>query len=623
MKKLCLLSIAVLCAMLFLNSCALFHEHKFSEWEIIKEATCTANGEKRKACKCGEAETKIIKATGHMSGEEATCTTAQTCTVCNKELVSALGHQAGESATCTTAQICTVCNEELVKALGHQAGESATCTTAQICTVCNEELVSAHGHQAGTAATCTTAQICTVCNEELVSALGHQAGVAATCTTAQTCTVCNEELAGAFGHSEMIDVAVAPGCESTGLTDGKHCARCSVVLVGQTEIPALGHQYNDGEITVEATCIQVGEKKFTCKVLSCCHSYTELYALPTYTSTEIFDAAVKYTGKITAYDSSGTERTFGTAFVLSSDGKIVTNYHVIEGAYSADVTIDNIKYPIVSLLAYDEVRDLAVLKIDATNLIPARICKNPVAIGSTVYAVGLSKGLTVAYLQGNVVDGKRIVNGVSYIQHNASLTQGYAGGPLINVYGEVIGIHVTGVEGLQNLYFSVFAEELDHMEYGTPTTLQDLYEQKVQAYQEEFDALTSEYNANINELQLKIADCQTNINNYQQKLDYAKIQLRELSPICPPELMQQYLDQWKNYGSTAEAEQAAQNDWLEVYNGRASQLNRDISAYTEVIKDYQSDISQYENQMEDLTEQYVKDVKALQEKYGIEQSYFL
>ena len=72
MKKLCLLGVAVLFAMLFLNSCALFHEHKFSEWETTKEATCIANGEKKKVCKCGEAETKIIKATGHISGEEAT-----------------------------------------------------------------------------------------------------------------------------------------------------------------------------------------------------------------------------------------------------------------------------------------------------------------------------------------------------------------------------------------------------------------------------------------------------------------------------------------------------------------------------------------------------------------------
>ena len=97
------------------------------------------------------------------------------------------------------------------------------------------------------------------------------------------------------------------------------------------------------------------------------------------------------------------------------------------------------------------------------------------------------------------------------------------------------------------------------------------------------------------------------------------MQLHELSPICPPELMQQYLDQWKNYDSTAAAKQAAQNAWGQEYSRQVSQLNQDISKYTESINTYQIDILQYEDQMKDLNEQYAKDVKSLQEKYEIEQ----
>ena len=672
-KKLYLLCVALLCSMIFLNSCALFHEHKFSEWEITKEATCTANGEKKKACKCGEAEIKIIKATGHVPGAEATCTSAQFCTVCNKKLVSTLGHQAGAEATCTTAQICTVCNEELVSALGHQAGAEATCTTAQICTVCNEELVgalghqagaeatcttaqictvcneelasalghqagtkvtcttaqicavcneklaSALGHQAGAKATCTTAQICTVCNEELVGALGHQAGAEATCTTAQICMVCNEELVSAFGHQEMIDASVDPTCDSIGLTEGAHCERCLTVLVAQREIPSLGHLYNEGEVITEATCMQLGVKKFTCSIVSCGHSYTESYALSTYGVTEILSASAQYTGKITAYDPNGTERSFGTGVLLSSDGKIITNYHVIEGAYSADITINNVKYPIISVLACDAKRDLAILKISAADLISAPICKKPVGIGETVYAVGFSQGLTITYSKGIVIDGKRTLNGFSYVQHDASLMKGFLGGPLINAYGEVVGIHAQRIDNSQNLDFSILVEELGRIEYGTPSTLRELYERKIRAYREELESLTSEYNKNVSELQTEIAVCQTNIETCRQMIDHAKMQLRDLSPDCPQWFIQQYINQWQLYGSTVTAEQAARSEWTQEYDSQRSLLNQTISMNQTALEGYQADLSRYESQMDDFNVKYSEAVKALQAKYAIEE----
>ncbi len=198
-------------------------------------ATCTT------AQTCTVCNAELAPALGHKPGAAATCTTAQTCTVCNAELAAALGHKPGAAATCTTAQTCTVCNAELAAALGHKPGAAATCTTAQTCTVCNAELAAALGHKPGAAATCTTAQTCTVCNAELAAALGHKPGAAATCTTAQTCTVCNAELAAALGHTEAVDAAVAPTCTETGLTEGKHCSVCNEVLVAQDVVPALGH----------------------------------------------------------------------------------------------------------------------------------------------------------------------------------------------------------------------------------------------------------------------------------------------------------------------------------------------------------------------------------------------
>ncbi|MBR2466071.1 MAG: trypsin-like peptidase domain-containing protein [Clostridia bacterium] len=279
----------------------------------------------------------------------------------------------------------------------------------------------------------------------------------------------------ALGHVEVIDVAVAATCTSDGKTDGKHCSRCNTTLISQTPIPSLGHQYDDGVITSKATCVQNGIKKFTCLVQGCTHSYTESYSLQTYSASELYDLSIKYTGEIVTYDKSGAELGLATGFVISSDGKIVTNYHVIEGAYSADITINNKKYKITTVLAYDENIDLAVVKVNATGLTVATVCKENVSVGAAVYAIGSSRGMTNTYSQGIITYADRVVDGVSFVQHDASITYGNSGGPLINVYGEVIGINTWGISDSQNLNFAVFTAELDNLIYGTPLTFAEFY----------------------------------------------------------------------------------------------------------------------------------------------------
>jgi S1-C subfamily serine protease len=352
---------------------------------------------------------------------------------------------------------------------------------------------------AAVAATCTTdgkteGKHCSRCNTTLVAQttignLGHveviDAAVAATCTTdgkteGKHCSRCNAILVaqttiGKLGHVEVIDAAVAATCTADGKTEGKHCSRCSTILISQSVVSSTGHQYNSGEITTQATCNKSGVKTFTCTVNNCRHSYTETYSLPTYTATELYNLSVKYVGEIVTYDKSGAELALGTGFVISSDGKIVTNYHVIEGAYSADITINDKKYTISSILAYDANIDLAVLKINATGLTAASVCKNPVSVGATVYAIGSSRGMTNTYSQGIITYADRVVDGVSHVQHDASITHGNSGGPLVNVYGEVIGINTWGISDSQNLNFAVFTGELDNLTYGTPLTLAEFY----------------------------------------------------------------------------------------------------------------------------------------------------
>ena len=321
-----------------------------------------------------------------------------------------------------------------------------------------------------------------------------------------------------FGHSEITDPAIIATCTTDGKTEGKHCSVCNEVLVVPTIIPSSGHQYNDAIITTQATCRQDGVKQYTCSVSNCNHSYTESYKLPTYTATEIYNQSIKYVGEIITYNKKGEELSLATGFVISSDGKIVTNYHVIEGAYSADITINNKKYNIVSVLAYDTNIDLAVLKINATGLTPATICKKTVDAGSTVYAIGSSSGMTNTYSQGIITYADRIVDGVSHVQHDASITHGNSGGPLINVYGEVIGINTWGISDSQNLNFAVFADELDNLEYNRPIPLSELFQKKLTPYEYLINWVLNNYNETY--FDGKVVSAEENSGNFIYSISY-------------------------------------------------------------------------------------------------------
>lgn len=203
----------------------------------------------------------------------------------------------------------------------------------------------------------------------------------------------------------------------------------------------------------------------------------------TYSATDIYNQSIKYVGEIITYDKKGNELSLGTCFVYSSDGKIITNYHVIEGAYSANIDINDKTYSVKSVLAYDANIDLAVLKINANNLVAAPISNRNIQVGEAVYAIGSSRGMTNTLSQGIVTYANRVVDNVTHVQHDASITHGNSGGPLINAYGEVIGINTWGISDSQNLNFAVSVNELYNLVYGTPTTLSELFEEQLTPYE--------------------------------------------------------------------------------------------------------------------------------------------
>ena len=162
----------------------------------------------------------------------------------------------------------------------------------------------------------------------------------------------------------------------------------------------------------------------------------------------------------TGYSSSST----GTGVILTEDGYIVTNAHVVEGAGSIDVQLTDDRILPAALIGSDEISDLAVLRVEARDLAPAVFGDSAqLRVGDTVAAIGDPLGVKYrgTYTDGIVSAINRDVDmdgrTMTLIQTNAALNSGNSGGPLINCYGQVIGINTmkigaftdsAGVEGI-------------------------------------------------------------------------------------------------------------------------------------------------------------------------------
>ena len=177
---------------------------------------------------------------------------------------------------------------------------------------------------------------------------------------------------------------------------------------------------------------------------------------------EIYRQCIVSVVSITSSSGSGTST--GTGVILSEDGYIVTNYHVIEGGTRITVLLHDDREFSAWIVGSDPATDLAVLKIEADDLTGATFGDSDVLqVGDSVAAIGdplgieyrgtMTNGIISAINRNMSIDG-RLMN---LIQTNAALNSGNSGGPLINSCGQVIGINTVkigaftdkaGVEGI-------------------------------------------------------------------------------------------------------------------------------------------------------------------------------
>ena len=174
--------------------------------------------------------------------------------------------------------------------------------------------------------------------------------------------------------------------------------------------------------------------------------------LPDFTSVvaKVKPSVVAINTEVVTYDIFNrpfTQEGAGSGWIIDKDGHIVTNNHVISGAKSITVTLADSRTLPAGIVGADALSDLAILKVDGTNLLAANIGdSSKLSIGDWVLAIGNALGMGISAKEG-IVSRLGVSVPVSagqtlydLIETSAAINPGNSGGPLVNMAGEVIGI---------------------------------------------------------------------------------------------------------------------------------------------------------------------------------------
>ncbi len=158
----------------------------------------------------------------------------------------------------------------------------------------------------------------------------------------------------------------------------------------------------------------------------------------------------------------------GSGFIISPDGRIVTNYHVIDGAASGKVVFnDGTTLTDIKVLGWDKEGDLAVIKVPGMALPAVTMGNSDTAqIGEAVVAIGSPLGL-----QNTVSTGIISARREGYLQTTAPISHGSSGGALFNMMGQVIGITSAGIEEGANLGFAIPINDVKSLTTAQALTL--------------------------------------------------------------------------------------------------------------------------------------------------------
>jgi serine protease Do len=164
----------------------------------------------------------------------------------------------------------------------------------------------------------------------------------------------------------------------------------------------------------------------------------------------------------------------GSGFLISKQGHLITNYHVIEGQSRVQVELfrrtpqgyERHDLKKVRILAFHPLRDIALLQLEPSELpgeMPAPVVlaeKDDLRVGDLIFAVGNPLGLERTVTQGIVSSTTRRMGNLRMIQTDAAINPGNSGGPLFNARGEIVGIVCAGATSFDGLAFGIPVSEL-------------------------------------------------------------------------------------------------------------------------------------------------------------------
>jgi hypothetical protein len=253
------------------------------------------------------------------------------------------------------------------------------------------------------------------------------------------------------------------------------------------------------------------------------------------------------------YDKNKNLIGTGSGFIISSSGKVITNYHVIHSGYSVTaVTSDNKKYEVSKVLNYDVDQDIAILQLRTATTLPTVKLgdSSKIDVGDGVVAIGSPLGLQNTVSNG-IVSSVRTFEDYSYIQTSAPISPGSSGGALFNMYGEVIGVTVAQFEG-QNLNLAIPINDVkDYLKTSRPQTLAQVFEEVWISYDETTQDILDNYSS-------------LTFNGIEVKLDYVSINEDDEEPeyvYVYLDMNKENYDRFKEIAKTPEGKKAIE-DWI-------------------------------------------------------------
>ena len=248
---------------------------------------------------------------------------------------------------------------------------------------------------------------------------------------------------------------------------------------------------------------------------------------------------------IFAYDDKGEFLKLGSGFFISQNGDVITNYHVIQGASSAEIkTSDEKTYPITYIVAGDEQNDIIRLSVNIPSqyVYPLSLSKTIPEVGERIIVYGSPLGLENTVSDGIVSAIRDIPDYGRIIQITAPISPGSSGSPVLNMQGEVIGVASFQIVEGQNLNFAIPSEKISSLiltEENKISISEEMFRQESKVKKVIPVTDEAKIKSVINEFFWAISD-----KNWSKAKSYCVYGSREYDAVCWFEEMYDYISSY-------------------------------------------------------------------------------